>query len=76
MKTQRAARAAELRAEGMPGPWIAEDIDCTPSVLRRLAPASPEAQREWLSAWAGIRRDPALYRLHRLFTPHERYHRK
>jgi hypothetical protein len=70
-------RAAVLRAEGMPMPWIAEDLGVLPGSLRSLTlPGSAEAHHSWLQQWARIRRQPELRALHDEFTPPEQFHRR
>ncbi|MEO8261647.1 MAG: hypothetical protein ABI566_03670 [Pseudolysinimonas sp.] len=68
-------RAGMLRAEGMPAPWIAEDLGLPPATIRRIAPADPEGQREWLRSWGRIRAVPALLALHNEFSPANAHHR-
>lgn len=58
-----------LRAEGMPGRWIAEDVGFNEDWIYKIAPGSPEDVREWRSAWMKIRKNPTLVALHREFAP-------
>jgi hypothetical protein len=72
---EQRARALTLRAEGMPGPWIAEDLDVSAAVIRRIAPGRPEDHRTWLQVWSAIRRNASMRALHDQFSPAEKYRR-
>jgi len=58
-----------LVAEGMPAPWIAEDLGRSRSTVTNNFPFGREASLEWLRAWSDIRRSPILLELHKEFAP-------
>ena len=61
-----------LTAEGLPTPWVAEDIGRTYMHVARVAASVPERAenvREWQIAWAQIKNHPELVELHRQFCP-------
>jgi DNA-binding CsgD family transcriptional regulator len=60
-------RANLLADEGMPATWIAEDLGRNSETLRRKLRRGVDA--EWLTAWASIRHDEDLRRLHYEFAP-------
>lgn len=62
-------RVRRLRQEGMPASWIAEDLGCSISAIHDIVHANPDEVLAWRQSWARIRRDPALYALHREFAP-------
>jgi IS30 family transposase len=66
---EQRARVKQLRAEGMPATWIAEDIGCNAETARAVVQAKPEEVLDWRQSFALIRRNPELYALHRQFAP-------
>lgn len=67
-------RAQELRAEGMPASWIAEDLDCRrESLFRSGVTADPALASDWRKVWAKIRTNPDLLALHVQFQPAAQY---
>lgn len=61
-------RILVLGAEGMPCPWIAEDVQLSEDTVKRVLGPRPEAALEWRRAWSGIRHKDELYSLHCTFT--------
>lgn len=66
------ARVLELRADGLPASWIAEDIGAAVGTVQRLCPSPPGEAAAWRSASQQIRRDPALFALHAEISPRGR----
>lgn len=57
-----------LAADGMPKPWIAEDVGATRYQLTYLK-LDPDHVKAWQSVWSGIRHKRHLLELHNQFAP-------
>lgn len=69
MTAEQITRAQVLRDEGMPLPWIAEDLGLKISTVRRNTVEVPGARAAWREAWSQILRDKDLLELHWEFAP-------
>lgn len=62
-------RIEQLRTDGVPATWIAEDVGVRRETVIAVQHANPDDTSEWLSVWPTIRKRPELYALHKLFAP-------
>lgn len=69
MPPDAVARAQVLRDEGMPLPWISEDVGYSTAAVARYTTAPADSEREWKTAWSQIVRSDILIKLHRELAP-------
>lgn len=69
MPPEVVARAQVLRDEGMPLPWISEEVGYSTAAVRRYTTAPADAEREWKTAWSQIVRSEVLTKLHQELAP-------
>jgi hypothetical protein len=66
---ERIQRAQDLRDDGLPCSWIAEDINSTARMVMDVTTANEETGREWARVWSHIVRHKTLLDLHHEFAP-------